>query len=75
MKCHDIETLIHYPEPFYKSLAFSELNDLIFENCEDLASHIVSIPIYPTLTDDQVQNIVLKVCEFNKQDETHNGSV
>lgn len=75
MKQHDIETLIHYPEPFYKSPAFPELNELTFENCEELASHIVSIPIYPTLTDDQVQNIVLKVCEFNKQYETHHGSV
>jgi dTDP-4-amino-4,6-dideoxygalactose transaminase len=75
MKQCGIETIIHYPEPFYKSSAFSELNVLTFENCEELASQIVSIPIYPTLTDDQVQNIVLKVCEFNKQDETHHNRI
>jgi dTDP-4-amino-4,6-dideoxygalactose transaminase len=65
MNKHNIETIIHYPTPFYKSNAFVELNDLTFKNTEYLSEHIVSIPIYPTLTDEQVQNIILTINSYN----------
>jgi len=53
-----IETLIHYPIPFYKSKAFEEYNSLEFKNAEYLASKILSIPIHTSLTIEQQQKIV-----------------
>jgi dTDP-4-amino-4,6-dideoxygalactose transaminase len=44
-KC-SIETLVHYKIPFYKSKAFASLNNLSFENAENLADTIVSLPVY-----------------------------
>jgi dTDP-4-amino-4,6-dideoxygalactose transaminase len=64
MKMNDIETIIHYPIPFYKSEAFSHYNQLSFPNAELLSHSIVSIPIHPLLTGDQVRKIVLKTNEF-----------
>jgi len=50
MASHGIETLIHYPIPFYKSKSFEEYNLLEFKNAEYLAPRILSIPIYCSLT-------------------------
>lgn len=50
MASNGIETLIHYPIPFYKSKAFEEYNSLVFKNTEYLAPRILSIPIHSSLT-------------------------
>jgi dTDP-4-amino-4,6-dideoxygalactose transaminase len=52
-----IETLIHYPIPFYKSAAFSSLNHLTFPNTEYLASHMISLPIFASMTANQVKEV------------------
>jgi dTDP-4-amino-4,6-dideoxygalactose transaminase len=53
-----IETLIHYPIPFYKSKAFQEYNSSEFKNAEFLASNILSIPIHTSLSVQQQEKIV-----------------
>ena len=60
MKSAGIETIIHYPTPFYKSHAYSELNHLTFPNTELLCKTIVSIPLYCTLSEEQVRYIILQ---------------
>jgi dTDP-4-amino-4,6-dideoxygalactose transaminase len=52
-----IETLIHYPIPFYKSAAFSSMNHLTFPNTEHLANHMISLPIFATMTANQVKEV------------------
>ena len=52
-----IETIIHYKIPFYKSNAFKELNHLSFLNTENNSNKIVSLPIYNTMTLEQVEYI------------------
>jgi len=59
-----IETIIHYPVPFYKSEAYSELNRLEFNNAETLSRGIVSIPMHPLLTDEAVRLISLHINAF-----------
>lgn len=61
MKSAGIETIIHYPVPFYKSKAYSELNHLTFPIAEALSKTIVSIPLYCTLSEEQVRYILLHV--------------
>ena len=53
-----IETLIHYPIPFYKSGAFQEYNLLSFRNAEYLSSTMLSIPIHTSLSNEQQMQIV-----------------
>lgn len=52
-----IETVIHYPIPPHKQRAFSEYNDLKLPITETLANEILSIPIYSTLTKNQINHI------------------
>lgn len=54
-----IETLIHYPIPFYKSAAFSSMNDLTFPNTEYLASHMISLPIFASMSANQITDVVM----------------
>jgi len=57
MEKHGIETIIHYKIPFYKSKAFHEFNHLSFLNAENNSNNIISLPIYNTMTIDQVEYI------------------
>lgn len=59
-----IETIIHYPIPFYKSQAYSELNHLEFKNAEMLSRGIVSIPMHPLLSDETIRKIGLHINAF-----------
>jgi dTDP-4-amino-4,6-dideoxygalactose transaminase len=59
-----IETLIHYPIPFYKSGAFQEYNMLSFKNAEYLSSKMLSIPNHASLTREQQNRIVQLLTTF-----------
>jgi dTDP-4-amino-4,6-dideoxygalactose transaminase len=56
-----IESLIHYPIPFYKSKAFAEMNHLTFPVTERLAATMVSLPIFATLEPKQITEVVQQV--------------
>lgn len=56
-----IETLIHYPYPFYKTDAFKEFNHLHFPNTEMLASGMLSLPMFATLTPEQINTILIEI--------------
>jgi dTDP-4-amino-4,6-dideoxygalactose transaminase len=65
----DIETIIHYPIPFFKSEAFTEYNHLSFPNAERLSNSILSIPMHCLLTDDEVRKIILHINAFKEDNE------
>ena len=51
-----VATLIHYPLPIHRQPAYNELADgpVPLPNAEALAERIVSLPLYPELSDDEV---------------------
>jgi dTDP-4-amino-4,6-dideoxygalactose transaminase len=58
---HSVSTLIHYPTPIhlqkvYQSLGYKKGS---FPNAESTAQEIISLPMYPSLTQDEI----LYVCE------------
>jgi dTDP-4-amino-4,6-dideoxygalactose transaminase len=55
---HEIETLIHYPIPPHKQQGFAEWNDRSYPIAESLAEEVISLPLYPTLTEEQIQHII-----------------
>lgn len=62
-----VETLVHYPRSPHQQKAFSAMNNLRFPVSEKLQDEVLSLPISPTLTQDQV-NFVTEVCnDFNPQ--------
>jgi len=55
---NDIQTLIHYPTPPTKQEAYAEYNHLTFAITEQIHEEVLSLPISPVLTDEEVQQIV-----------------
>jgi dTDP-4-amino-4,6-dideoxygalactose transaminase len=52
-----IETLVHYPHPIHHYEPYRELGRATLQNAERLCSRIVSLPLYPELTDDEVDAV------------------
>ncbi|EEQ6615980.1 TPA: DegT/DnrJ/EryC1/StrS family aminotransferase, partial [Escherichia coli] len=48
---HNIQTVIHYPTPPHRQLAYKEFKDLCFPLSEELHREVISIPMDPTLTE------------------------
>ena len=53
-----IQTIIHYPTPPHKQLAYQEWNGLSFPITEKIHREIISLPISPVLTDEEVKKVV-----------------
>ncbi len=60
-----IQTLIHYPIAPHKQKAYSAFNHLTFPLTEQLQDEVLSLPISPVMSDEEV-NYIIQVCnEFS----------
>ena len=62
----NIGCAIHYPKPFYESAAYKHLK---IENCkvmENLKDKLLSLPMYPELTKNEVEKVCDKINLFYK---------
>ncbi|MGB0524856.1 MAG: DegT/DnrJ/EryC1/StrS family aminotransferase [Flammeovirgaceae bacterium] len=59
-----IPSLIHYPIPIHQQPAYPELNALHLPISEQLSQEILSIPIAPHLTDEEVAYIIQQINSF-----------
>lgn len=59
-----IQTLIHYPTPPHKQLAFKEWNQLIFPLTEKIHNEELSLPISPMMQFEDVRQIVRTINSF-----------
>jgi len=55
---NDVETFIHYPIPPHKQKAFPEWNSLSFPITEKIHNEVLSLPISPIMTDDEVGFVI-----------------
>ena len=53
-----IQTLIHYPTPPHKQDAYKEWNNLSFPISEEIHRTIISLPMFPVMTQEEVQKVV-----------------
>ena len=65
MSDNGIPTIIHYPIPLYKTNVWSE-NDVIFSHSMSttLAEKIISIPIHPFLTSEEIEIIINTINKY-----------
>ena len=59
-----IQTVIHYPVPPHKQPAYKEWNDLSFPISEKIHQEIISIPISPVITPEQITEVINAVNSF-----------
>ncbi len=57
-----VQTAIHYPTPIHKMTTFN--NDLNLPNAEKIASQILSLPIYPGLTEAKQEYVIDMIKRF-----------
>ena len=59
-----IQTLIHYPIPPHKQLAYKQYQHLTYPLTEKIHQEVLSLPISPVLTDEQVAWVINIINEF-----------
>ena len=57
LKAADIGFGYHYPVPIHKQKAYPQSNNLSLSVCERLAEQLLSVPMYPGLTEEQVDRV------------------
>ncbi len=58
LEANDIQTNIHYPTPPHKQGAYKEWEHLSFPISEEIHKTILSLPISPVMTDEEVKKVV-----------------
>ena len=59
-----VQTLIHYPIPPHKQIAYKEYNELTFPITEKIHNEVLSLPISPVLTDEEVEAVIRVVNNY-----------
>jgi dTDP-4-amino-4,6-dideoxygalactose transaminase len=61
LKENGIETMVHYPVPPHKQKAFENWNHLSFPITEKIHNEVLSLPISPVMTANEVDYIIQKL--------------
>jgi dTDP-4-amino-4,6-dideoxygalactose transaminase len=61
LKANNVETLIHYPIPPHKQRAYEKLAHMKLSRSEQLHDEIISLPLYPTMSTNQI-NTIINLC-------------
>ena len=59
-----VQTLIHYPTPPHKQKAYQYYNQLSFPITEEIHEQVLSIPISPVMTDDEIDMVIKALNSF-----------
>jgi len=59
-----IQTIIHYPVPPHKQQAYKEWNNLSFPISEKIHNEVLSLPISPVLTQEEIEKICKVINNF-----------
>ncbi len=65
MNDNGIQTLIHYPIPPHKQNAYKIYNTLSFPITEQIHDEVLSLPLSPVMTDEEIQSVVKIINQFN----------
>tara|TARA_R110002049_G_scaffold116110_1_gene268467 strand:- start:30231 stop:31334 length:1104 start_codon:yes stop_codon:yes gene_type:complete len=60
-----IESFVHYPVPIHHQKAYQEFNDLKLPITEQIHEEILSIPLNPMLTDEDIKTVVNTINKYS----------
>lgn len=58
LESHKVQTLVHYPIPPHKQAAYAEMNSFSYPLTEKIHDEVLSLPIGPTMSDEQVAVVI-----------------
>lgn len=69
LKSHGIPSVVYYPKPLHRQPAYAgyHSNDITLPVSEKLGEIILSLPLHPELTDDEVRYIIDTTLEWSKR--------
>jgi dTDP-4-amino-4,6-dideoxygalactose transaminase len=59
-----IQTVIHYPVPPHKQVAYKEWSKLHFPITEQIHDQVLSLPMSPILTEKEIERVTIAINEF-----------
>lgn len=59
-----VQTLIHYPIPTHKQKAYQEWNNLSFPITEKIHDEVLSLPISPVMSEEDVKKVITVLNQF-----------
>lgn len=59
-----IQTLIHYPIPMHKQVAYKEMNHLSFPITEKIHQEVLSLPLSPVITNSELKEVINAINMF-----------
>ncbi len=65
LQANGIQTLIHYPTPPNKQIAYQSMNHLDFDITNTIHEQVLSLPIGPVMTPDEVQKVIAAINSFS----------
>ena len=60
-----IETMVHYPIPPHQQQAYAEWNDRSYPISEQIHKEILSLPMSPVMTDDEIRRVIEALNRFS----------
>jgi dTDP-4-amino-4,6-dideoxygalactose transaminase len=64
LAANDIQTLIHYPIPPHKQMAYAEWNELSFPITEQIHNEALSLPMSPVLENEETAKLITIVNQY-----------
>jgi dTDP-4-amino-4,6-dideoxygalactose transaminase len=61
---NEIQTLIHYPIPPHKQLAYKEMNSMRLPVTEKIHNEVLSLPISQVMPVEEVEEVIQKINAF-----------
>ena len=61
-----VQSLVHYPLPPHKQQAYKEWNDMSLSHTEKLHQQVMSLPVDPTMKDEDIEFVIEVVNSFNE---------
>jgi dTDP-4-amino-4,6-dideoxygalactose transaminase len=68
LEAHGVSTAVHYPFPIHRTEAYGPLPEGSLPAAERLAREICTLPLFPTMTDDDVARVIGAVASFESEE-------
>jgi dTDP-4-amino-4,6-dideoxygalactose transaminase len=68
LETHGVSSAVHYPFPIHRTDAYGPMAEGSLPNAERLASEICTLPLFPTMSDDEVARVIAAVSSFEPEE-------
>jgi dTDP-3-amino-3,4,6-trideoxy-alpha-D-glucose transaminase len=65
---HGVSSAVHYPFPIHRTEAYGPLPEGSLPVAERLAQEICTLPLFPTMSDDEVARVIAAVASFESEE-------